>query len=91
VRNLIPIVGLTFSAEATAKTPAAKIHIHFAGRVDCDQPILAKKIPIGGDGPGILNTGGSVSTDVTQSPFIFFGTIHSCGRPRAAQASREVG
>ena len=68
LRNLILMAALTFSAQAMAQAPLANFHIHFAGLVDCDQPIAAKNIPISGDGTGVLNTDGSASADINRPP-----------------------
>jgi hypothetical protein len=91
LRNLILMAGLTFSAQAMAQAPLANFHIHFAGTVDCDQPIAAKNIPISGDGTGVLNTDGSASADITQTAFIFTSTIHFDGRLGAAPTAAPGG
>ena len=80
VRGLVMVAGLIFSATAMAQTPIAKFHIHFAGTVDCIQPIRASNIPISGDGTGVLNSDGSASADLTQTAFVFSSTIHFDGR-----------
>src|SRR5579872_170650 len=79
-RNLMLIVGLAFSTQAMAQTPVAKFHIHFAGTVDCVQPVQANNIPISGDGTGVLFTNGSANADVTETAFVFSNTIHFDGR-----------
>jgi hypothetical protein len=89
--NLMLIAGLTFSTQAMAQTPLANFHIHFAGSVDCDQPIAAKNIPISGDGSGVLNTDGSASADITETAFIFSSTIHFDGRIGAAPTAAPGG
>lgn len=80
LRNLMLIAGLTFSTEGLAQTPLANFHVHFAGSVDCQQPIAAANIPISGDGTGVLYTDGSAAADITQTAFIFTSTIHFDGR-----------
>ena len=80
VRNLMLIVGLAVSTQAMAQTPVAKFHIHFAGTVDCLQPVQANNIPISGDGTGAIFTDGSAYADVTETAFIFSSTIHFDGR-----------
>jgi len=96
-RNLTLAAGLIFSAqamfltEALAQAPLANFHVHFAGSVDCQQPIAAANIPISGDGSGVLNTDGSASADITQTAFIFSSTIHFDGRIGAAPTAAPGG
>jgi len=78
--HLMLAVGLTFSSQAVAQTAVAKFHIHFAGSVDCEQPVQAKNIPISGDGTGAINTDGSAYANVTETAFVFSSTIHFDGR-----------
>ncbi len=80
VRNLMLFVALAFSTQAMAQTAVAKFHIHFAGTVDCVQPVQANNIPISGDGTGAIFTNGSAYADVTETAFIFSNTIHFDGR-----------
>ena len=90
-RNLILTAGLMFSNHAMAQAPLANFHVHFAGSVDCQQPITATNIPISGDGNGVLNTDGSASADITQTAFIFSSTIHFDGRIGAAPTAAPGG
>ena len=85
VRDLMLVLGLTFSSQAvltkaTAQTAVAKFHIHFSGSVDCQQPIAANNVPISGDGTGAIYTDGSAYADVTETAFVFSSTIHFDGR-----------
>ncbi len=101
IRNFILIAGLTFSmqalstlaflTQAMAQTPLANFHIHFAGTVDCDQPMAAKNIPISGDGSGVLNTDGSATADITETAFVFSSTIHFDGRLGARPSAAPGG
>ena len=83
-RNLSLTLGLIFSTEALAQPSSVRFQVHFAGHVDCDQPIRAKNIPISGNGTGILNADGSTSADLTETAFVFSNTIHFEGRLGAA-------
>lgn len=91
VRNLVAVVALTYSTQAMAQTPVARFHIHFAGSVDCQQPIAAMNVPISGDGTGVINTDGSASADITETAFIFSSTIHFDGRLGASPTAAPGG